>query len=147
MAEIQPSVSFHLKFSTASPTTVYKLVHVTRSNFYELKTTTTTNLNEFKHETNMFINRMMMTNETERHKTHLRMHLRSLIRIFTGRILDRQGFKVSSCGQRRHWSVFADAQADLNLRWAHVRRYVFTCYGSNIFFRNDWIWLVQLVNH
>ena len=30
-------------------------------------------------------------------------HLRSLIRIYTGRILDRQECKVSSCGQRRLW--------------------------------------------
>ena len=30
-----------------------------------------------------------------------RAHLRSLIRIFTGRILDSQGCKVSSCGKRR----------------------------------------------
>ena len=26
---------------------------------------------------------------------------------------------VSSCGQRRLWSDWADAQADLSLRWAH----------------------------
>ena len=53
-------------------------------------------------------------------------HSRSLIRIFTGRILDSQGCKVSSCGQRRPWSDCADAQADLSLRWAHVRRFVFS---------------------
>ena len=28
--------------------------------------------------------------------------------------------KVSSCGQRRLWSDWADAQADLSLRWAHT---------------------------
>ena len=27
--------------------------------------------------------------------------------------------ELSSCGQRRHWSDWADAQADLSLRWAH----------------------------
>ena len=27
---------------------------------------------------------------------------------------------VSSCGQRRLWSDWADAQADLSLRWAHL---------------------------
>ena len=46
-------------------------------------------------------------------------HSRSLIRIFTGRILDRQGCKVSSCGQRRLWSDCKDAQAELSLRWTH----------------------------
>ena len=45
-------------------------------------------------------------------------HSRSLIRIFTGCILDSQGCKDSSCGQRRLWSDCADAQADLSLRWA-----------------------------
>ena len=46
-------------------------------------------------------------------------HSRSLIKIFTGQILDSQWSKVSSCGQRRLWSDCADAQADLSLRWAH----------------------------
>ena len=43
-------------------------------------------------------------------------HSRSLIRIFNGRILDSQGYKVSSCGKRRFWPVCAHAQADLRLR-------------------------------
>ena len=47
-------------------------------------------------------------------------HSRSLIRIFPGRILDSQGCKVSSRGQRRLWSGCVDAQADLSLRWAHM---------------------------
>ena len=45
-------------------------------------------------------------------------------RIFTGRISDHQGCKVSSygckvssCGQRRLWSDFVEAQTDLSLRW------------------------------
>ena len=29
-------------------------------------------------------------------------------------------WKLSSCGQRRLWSDWADAQADLSLRWAYV---------------------------
>ena len=36
----------------------------------------------------------------------------------------RQGLQYpthSSCGQRRLWSDWADAQADLSLRWAHSR--------------------------
>ena len=47
-------------------------------------------------------------------------HSRSLIRIFTGRILESQGSNVSSCGQRRLWSDCANAQADLSRRWAHL---------------------------
>ena len=43
-----------------------------------------------------------------------------MIRIWTGRILDSRGCKVSSCGQRRLWSDCANAQADLSLRWAHM---------------------------
>ena len=31
-----------------------------------------------------------------------------------------QGPKLSSCGQRRLWSDWADVQADLSLRWAHM---------------------------
>ena len=30
------------------------------------------------------------------------------------------GPKLSSCGQRRLWADWADAQADLSLRWAHT---------------------------
>ena len=30
------------------------------------------------------------------------------------------GSKLSSCGQRRLWSNWADAQADLSLRWVHT---------------------------
>ena len=30
------------------------------------------------------------------------------------------GPKISSCGQRRLWSDWADVQADLSLRWAHT---------------------------
>ena len=40
------------------------------------------------------------------------LHSRSLIRIITGRILDSQGCKNSSCGHRRLWSNCADAQAE-----------------------------------
>ena len=42
-----------------------------------------------------------------------------LIRVFALHSMGSQGPKVSSCGQRRLWSDWADAQADLSLRWAH----------------------------
>ena len=50
-------------------------------------------------------------------------HSRSLIRIFTGRILDNQRCKVSSCGQQRLWSDCAHAQTGLTSLGAHIRRY------------------------
>ena len=36
-------------------------------------------------------------------------------RIFTGRILNSQECKISSCGQRKLWANSGDAQADLSL--------------------------------
>ena len=47
-------------------------------------------------------------------------HPPSLSRVFAVRSVDSQGRTVSSCGQRRLWSDWADAQADLSLRWAHT---------------------------
>ena len=52
------------------------------------------------------------------------VHLRSLIRIFTGRILDNQGCKVSSCGKRSLIKVRVYADWFESLLAAHVRRYV-----------------------
>ena len=46
-------------------------------------------------------------------------HPPSLIRVFPVRSMSSLGPKLSSCGQRRLWSDWADAQADLSLRWAH----------------------------
>ena len=42
----------------------------------------------------------------------------SLIRVFAVCSMGNQGSKVTSCGQRRLWSDWVDAQADLSLRWA-----------------------------
>ena len=47
-------------------------------------------------------------------------HPLSLIRGFAVRSMGSQGPKVSSCGQRRFWSDWADAQVDRSLRWAHT---------------------------
>ena len=60
-------------------------------------------------------------------------HSRSLIRIFTGRVLASQGVKGSSCGQRRPWSVCADAQADLSLRWAHMSAGTFSYVKAQLY--------------
>ena len=45
-------------------------------------------------------------------------HPPSLIRAFAVRSMGSWGSNVSLCGQRRLWSGWADAQADLSLRWA-----------------------------
>ena len=46
-------------------------------------------------------------------------HPPSLIRVFAVHSVGSWGPKVSSCGQRRLWSDWANAQAELSLHWAH----------------------------
>ena len=71
-------------------------------------------------------------------------HLRSLIKIFAVRILDGQECKVSSCGQRRLKSDCADAQSDLNLRWAHISESIsFLSLQVTKFIEYDWSFLTQ----
>ena len=54
----------------------------------------------------------------------------SLNRVFAVRSKDIQGPKASSCGQRRLWSDWADAQADLSSLGAQVILLVLSCCGS-----------------
>ena len=65
-------------------------------------------------------------------------HSRSLIRIFTGRILDSQDCKVSSCEHQWLWTDCGNAQADLSLRLAHDWRYVFAR-GDTFPFNRNWM--------
>ena len=72
-------------------------------------------------------------NEPQRQKTYLRIRepskdsgQTSVIWIFAGRIFDSEGFKVSSCGQRRLWSDCADVQADWSLHWAYMSESTFS---------------------
>ena len=58
------------------------------------------------------------------------VHLLGLVGIFIVRISNSHGCKVSPCGQRKLLSDCAHAHPDLSLRWAHVRRYVFSRCGS-----------------
>ena len=44
---------------------------------------------------------------------------KTLIRVFAVRSMSSWGPKVSSCGQQRLWSDWADAKADPSLRWVH----------------------------
>ena len=46
-------------------------------------------------------------------------HSPSLFRVFAVRSMGSWGPNVSSCGQQRLWSDWADGQADLSLCWAH----------------------------
>ena len=47
-------------------------------------------------------------------------HLPRLIRVFAVRWMGSSGPKLSSCGQRRLRSDWADVQADRSLHWAHM---------------------------
>ena len=62
-------------------------------------------------------------------------HLPRLIRIIAVRSMGSYGPKLSSCGQWRLWSDWADAQADLSLRWAH------THFVGFVMSRLIWNWL------
>ena len=57
--------------------------------------------------------------EPHRDKTNKMACAPSLIRVFAVRLKGSKGPKLSSSGQGRLWSDWADAQADLSLRWAH----------------------------
>ena len=52
-------------------------------------------------------------------KTQISLGIRSVWSVFAARLMGSLGNKLSSCGQRRLWSDWADAQADLSLRWTH----------------------------
>ena len=71
-------------------------------------------------------------------------HPPSLIRVFDVRSVGSLGSSFASGGQRRLWSDWADAQADLCLRWAH-RSFCWFCHAVAQFsyrnhFRNHCVW-------
>ena len=49
--------------------------------------------------------------------------------------------QLSSCGQRRLWIDYVDAQADLNLRWAHMPFLLVLLWGGSI------IWWCKSLSH
>ena len=53
-------------------------------------------------------------------KTQISLGICPVWPIFAVHAMGSQGPKLSSCGQRRLWSDWADAQADLSLRWVHM---------------------------
>ena len=72
-------------------------------------------------------------------KTDQPGHLPSLIRVFDMRSMGSKGLKLSSCGQRRLWSDWADVQADLSLHWVHMPFCWFlSCSGSNVVWHILW---------
>ena len=73
-------------------------------------------------------------------------HPPSLVRVFAVRSIGSQGPKVSSCGQRRFWSDWADAQADLSLRWMHrsCTLQVLSCSGSFVTCTCSWLFHLSL---
>ena len=61
------------------------------------------------------------TNETTVHpaKTQVSLGMVPVWPVFTVCSMGSLGLKLSSCRQRRLWSDWVDAEADLSLRWAH----------------------------
>ena len=52
-------------------------------------------------------------------KTRISLVIRPVWSVFAVGSMGSLGPKLSSCGQRRLWLDWADAQADLSLRWVH----------------------------
>ena len=77
-------------------------------------------------------------------------HQPSLIRVFAVLSKGSQGPKLSSRGQRKLWSDWADAQVDLSIRLAYVILLVLSCIGPwlciiNCLWQSDtWMGLVSL---
>ena len=71
-----------------------------------------------------------------------KIQISALIRISIGCILDNEGCKVSSCGERWLWSDWAGAQADLCLPWAHMPECVFLSFRLN----SVWNWTNICIN-
>ena len=71
----------------------------------------------------------LLTNDTVSFEQLGPGHLPSLIRVFAVHSMGSQGPKLhhADC---KDWSDWADAQADLSLRWGHVILMVLSCTGS-----------------
>ena len=61
------------------------------------------------------------------------VHSRSVIRVFVVRIKKLCTLGYPNCVQRRFWSDCANAQADLNLRWAHTSESTFSDVAARMF--------------
>ena len=75
-------------------------------------------------------NKIILANEPHRDKTNkmsvrpaktqISLGIRPIWSVLAVRLIGSQVPKLSSSGQWRRWSDWADAQADLSLRWAHM---------------------------
>ena len=66
---------------------------------------------------------------------------RSRIRVFAVFSIGSWGPNVSSCGQRRRWSDWMDAQADPSLRWAQ-RSFYWFCHDAARLKTMSFVWLI-----
>ena len=74
-------------------------------------------------------------------------HPSSLIRVFAGRSMVSSGPKLPSCGQRRLWSDWADAQVDLRLRWA-LKPFCWFCHeAAHVILLQSWQFKTWLQLH
>ena len=64
-------------------------------------------------------------------------HLPSLIRVFAVRMKKAWVLSYPFSAERRLWSDWADAQADLSLCWAHTHFVGFVMLWLNFFYHND----------
>ena len=71
-------------------------------------------------------------------------HPSSLIRVFAARMKKAWTLSYPLSAQRRPWSDWADAQADLSLRWAHS--HIFGFVTRRLICRNRDEWLVCVLN-
>ena len=58
----------------------------------------------------------------------------NLIRFIAVGLKSSWGSKLALCGQQRLWSVWADAQTDLSLSWAHMPLHWFCHVGPDWFY-------------
>ena len=68
-------------------------------------------------------------------------HPPSLIRVFAVRLKKASVLSYPLSAQRKIWSDWADAQVDLSLRWAHIRRGSFLIW---ILERKQIVWVVMI---
>ena len=64
-------------------------------------------------------------------KTQISLRIHPVIRVLAVRMMKPWVLSYPLSAQQRHWSDWADTQADLSLRWIHIILLVLSCAGSN----------------
>ena len=73
-------------------------------------------------------------------KTQISLRNRAVRSVFAVRCsIGSYGPKISSCGQRRPWTDWADAQADLSLCWGHIS-FCWFCFVTHLKTKNTFWW-------